>query len=612
METVGIIGTGEMGWRMGRLLVDAGHVVVAYDKSPDALALAEKAGAEPMADIASVAGRADVVITCVTDGPALADVIDGAGGLLESLDAGKTVIDTTSAEPWISKELGEKLVAKGVDFLDAPVSGGVPAAEAGRMNFMVGGDEAVLERWRSLLLRMGPVIHHVGGISAGHTVKAINMLAMAGSMLATAEGLAAGQAAGVPPAAMIDVLNTSSGGSYVTANHFPKFILPGTYDSGFTFDLMHKDLGIGIELARRLGLTLFAGSRTWEIYEAAARTGLRGKDNTHICDLIFTPAPSNSFPGASDEDGFLDSDRSLEKVGYIGLGAMGSRMTARLLDQGVVPTVFDLDAGAVADAVAKGAIAADSAAAVAATCDIVLLSLPDAGIVEAVFFGPNGILEGIPADGPAPVVLDTSSSKAEASRKIGAALRERGGDMLDVPVSRGQPAAANGTLSIMIGGAPATLEKCRWVLEHLGTDLVHVAGLGTGHAAKALNNLINTGNVLAGGEALLMAAAAGLDANVVAEVLCASSGGSEILAGRFIPYVLTGKFNSNFRMTLMSKDATYGLELCGQGRVPSMVCATAVQIYAAALAEHGPDADNTELIKFLAKWVGGTLPGVLD
>ncbi len=276
METVGIIGTGEMGWRMARLLVDAGHTVVAYDIDADALALAEKAGAEPAPSIATVAGKVDVVITCVTDGAALSAVIAGPGGLLESLDAGKTVIDTTSAEPWISKDLGEQLIAKGVDFLDAPVSGGVPAAEAGRMNFMVGGETAVLDRWRPLMLRMGPVIHHVGDISAGHTVKAINMLTMAASMLATAEVLAAGQAAGVPPEALIGVLNTSSGGSYVTLNHFPKFILPGTYDSGFTFDLMYKDLGIGIELARLLGLSLFGGSRTWEIYEAAARTGLKG------------------------------------------------------------------------------------------------------------------------------------------------------------------------------------------------------------------------------------------------------------------------------------------------------------------------------------------------
>lgn len=612
METVGIIGTGEMGWRMARLLVDAGHTVVAYDIDADALALAEKAGAEPAPDIATVAAKVDVVITCVTDGDALSAVIEGPGGLLESLDAGKTVIDTTSAEPWISKDLGEQLISKGVDFLDAPVSGGVPAAEAGRMNFMVGGDTAVLDRWRPLMLRMGPVIHHVGDISAGHTVKAINMLTMAASMLATAEVLAAGQAAGVPPEALIDVLNTSSGGSYVTLNHFPKFILPGTYDSGFTFDLMYKDLGIGIELARRLGLTLFGGSRTWEIYEAAARTGLKGKDNTCICDLIFKPQPSNAFPGAGDEDAFIDADRKLERIGFIGLGAMGSRMTARLLDKGVVPTVFDLDAGAMKEAVAKGAVATDSPAAVAAACDIVLLSLPDSAIVDTVFFGSGGILEGIGEDGPAPVLLDTSSSKAETSRKMGAALRSRGGDMLDVPVSRGQPAATNGTLSIMIGGSAATLEKCRWVLDLLGTDLIHVAGLGTGHATKALNNLVNTANVIAAGEALLMAAAAGLDPHVVADVLCASSGASEILSGRFIPYVLTGTFNSNFRMGLMSKDATYGLELCGAARVPSMMTANAVQIYAGALAEHGPEADNTELIKFLAKWVGGTLPGILD
>lgn len=609
MTSVGIVGTGAMGWRMGRLLLAAGHSVIGYDSAADALEQARSVGIEAAPDVAALAGRAEVVITCVTDGAALEDVIAGPGGLLETLAPGKTVIDTTSAEPWISRELGAKLAERGIDFLDAPVSGGVPAADAGRMNFMVGGEAEVLDRWRHLLGHLGPVVHHVGPVSAGHTVKAINMLAMAGTMLATAEVLAAGQEVGVPPAAFVDVLNASSGGSWVSRVHFPRFILPGTYDSGFTFDLMFKDLGIGIELARRLGVTLFMGSRVWELYQAAARSGLEGQDNTHIVDMMFRPKPSNAFPGASD-DAAAVSEAPLERVGFIGLGAMGSRMTARLIETGVMPTVFDLDAAAVAAAVELGAVAAGSAAEVAGLSDIIVLSLPDAPIIDGVYFGEAGILAGIGDRRPAPVVLDTSSSKAETTLRIGASLRALGGDMLDVPVSRGQPAATKGELSIMIGGSAATLERCRWLLERLGTDLIHVAGLGTGHATKGLHNLVNAANVVIGGEALLLAAKAGLDPSVVAEVLCAGSGGTEVLAGRYIPYVLSGTFNSNFRMALMCKDAAYGLELAGQARVPAMLTGTAVQVYAAALRDLGPDADNTELIKLLARWAGAGLPSV--
>ncbi len=608
METVGIIGTGAMGWRMGRLLAKAGYAVVGYDKAPEALKQAEAAGVAPAAGIADVARQADVVVTCVTDGADLEDVVAGPGGLLESLNSGKAVIDTTSAEPWISRELAPRLAAKGVAFLDAPMSGGVPAAEDGRLNFMVGGEAPVVDRWRPLLECMGPVIHHVGPVAAGHTMKAINMLAMAGTMLATAEVLAVGQEVGVPPQAFLDVLNQSSGGSYVTRVHFPRFILPGNYASGFTFDLMLKDLGIAIELAERLELTLFMGRRVWDLYRVAARAGYAGKDNTRIVDLIFEPKPTDSF---AQEDTRAPPDAGGgDRIGVIGLGAMGSRMTARLLEKGVKPVVFDVDTAALEAAADRGASAAGSAAEVAAASDIIVLSLPDAPIIDRVFFGERGILEGIGERTPAPLLLDTSSSKAETTQRIGASLRALGGDMLDVPVSRGQPAAERGELSIMIGGAPATLERCRWVLEMLGTDLIHVAGLGTGHATKGLHNTVNAANVVIGGEALLMGAKAGLDPKTVAQVLCAGSGGSEVLAKRYIPYVLSGTFDSHFRMALMCKDASYGLELAAQTRTPALLCATALQLYMAALRKLGADADNTELIKLLAPWVGATLPTV--
>ena len=196
MEIVGIIGTGEIGSRMGRLLVSKGHQVIAFDIRREAQKLASEAGACIADSMADLTDRSDVVITCLTDGNALENVVAGDGGLLSTLANGKTLIDTTSSEPWITKSLAPKLVAAGIHFLDAPVSGGVPAADAGTMNFMVGGDGALLDRWRPLLLRMGSIITHVGVIGSGHTVKAVNMLALASSMLATAEVLANGCNAG--------------------------------------------------------------------------------------------------------------------------------------------------------------------------------------------------------------------------------------------------------------------------------------------------------------------------------------------------------------------------------------------------------------------------------
>lgn len=300
LAAVGIVGTGEIGWRIGRLLVQAGHAVVGFDVRPEALERARGVGVVPVGSAAEVAERADIVITCVPDGAALREVILGPRGLLPKLTPGKTVIDTTSAEPWISIDLARRLGEHGVDFLDAPVSGGVPAAEEGRMNFMVGGPREVLDRWRPLLARLGPTIAHVGPNGAGHAMKAVNMLALAGSLLAAAEAVALAESAGIAAARAVEILNGGLGASYGTRVHFPRFILPGTYDSGFTFDLMLKDLSIAIGLADRHDVTLFAGAAAWGLYRAAARDGLRGRDNTRIVEYLICRSPIGETEAARE------------------------------------------------------------------------------------------------------------------------------------------------------------------------------------------------------------------------------------------------------------------------------------------------------------------------
>ena len=196
MSTIGIIGTGEVGWRMGKLLLKAGHKVIGYDIRPKALNRPRESGFILANSIAELCQRADIVLSCVTDGAALRNIVVGAAGLAANLPPGKPYIDTTSAEPWITTELAPLLKKCGIPFLDAPVSGGVMAAEAGRLNFMVGGDAEVLDACSAILKVLGPVVTHVGAVGTGHTIKAINMLALAASMLSTSELLAVGVAAG--------------------------------------------------------------------------------------------------------------------------------------------------------------------------------------------------------------------------------------------------------------------------------------------------------------------------------------------------------------------------------------------------------------------------------
>lgn len=295
MSLVGIIGVGEIGWRMGKLLSAAGHSVSCFDISTKAMQRAAASGFRCEHSSADVGAIADIVITCVTDGAAVRDVV---AELLRTPQAGTPLIDTTSAEPWITLELARQLAAKGIPFLDAPISGGVPAADRGEMNFMIGGDAALIERCRPILACLGTVITRAGDIGTGHSVKAINMLALASSMLATTEILAIGLHHGGSLGTLVEMLQASSGASYSTKIHFPRFIVPGNYSSNFTFDLMLKDLGIGIGLADSLNIPLFVQRDTYELYRASSRLGLVGKDNTRIVQGIL---PAGAKHGDPDE-----------------------------------------------------------------------------------------------------------------------------------------------------------------------------------------------------------------------------------------------------------------------------------------------------------------------
>jgi 3-hydroxyisobutyrate dehydrogenase-like beta-hydroxyacid dehydrogenase len=291
VHVIGIVGTGEMGWRMGKLLANAGHSIVCYDIRPEALQRSRQSGFRIADSIASLGEQSDIVITCVTDGAALRAVVEGDVGLAAALHAGKAVIDTTSAEPWITEEVAKMLSARKIPFLDAPVSGGVPAAEAGKMNFMVGGDPELLKRTHAVLAHLGPVIKHVGPIGSGHAIKAINMLALAASMLSTCEIVSLGLTGGANLDDLIARLDASAGASFCTRVHFPRFIVPGNYNSGFTFNLMMKDLAIGVGLAERHNMPLFLERSAFEHYRVAANTGMSGKDNTRIAEP-FTQAPA--------------------------------------------------------------------------------------------------------------------------------------------------------------------------------------------------------------------------------------------------------------------------------------------------------------------------------
>lgn len=258
-------------------------------------------------------------------------------------------------------------------------------------------------------------------------------------------------------------------------------------------------------------------------------------------------------------------------AGVIGLGAMGGAMVERLLGQGVVPAVWDSAPQALARAVAAGARAVELPAA-----DIVLLSLPHDGAVATTLAALWPVLP------VGAVIVDTSTISPIAARGFAAEAAARGVAYLDAPVSGGPAGAAAGSLTMMIGGAAAALEKARPVLALLTGRIVHVGDSGAGQVAKLVNNLLLATHLVCAAEALRLGRMAGLDPAALLPVLNAATGRSAATEVNWPRWIASGTFDSGFSAGLMRKDARLALELAAAVGAPLSACAAAVAAWTAS------------------------------
>lgn len=243
------------------------------------------------------------------------------------------------------------------------------------------------------------------------------------------------------------------------------------------------------------------------------------------------------------------------RIGFIGLGAMGQPMARNLLKAGYTLTVYNRTAQRAVPLALDGAAVAVSSAAVAAESDVIITMVSDSAAVEQVLLGEGGVIEQIK---PGSVVIDMSTISPETTRKLAAALRERGCDLLDAPVSGGVAGAEGGTLAIMVGGSPATFTRCLPILEALGKKIMLMGEVGMGQTTKLCNQVIGMGTLLAVAEGLKLAQAAGADLGQIIDVVGAGAAGSWQLAN-------TGKliaaedWRAGFRVALALKDVKLAL-----------------------------------------------------
>ena len=283
------------------------------------------------------------------------------------------------------------------------------------------------------------------------------------------------------------------------------------------------------------------------------------------------------------------------RVAFIGVGNMGGRMSRRLLAAGYPVTVCDSSRELVESLVGDGARAAGSAADAAADADLVILSLPTPAIVEAVISGEDGILR---TARPGTTVVDMSTGDPGTARRVEAACRAAGLNFLDAPVSRGVVGAEKGTLLIMVGGDAEVLEAARPVLSHLGSDIVHVGGPGSGQVVKLCNNMLAAIHMQALGEVLVTGVKAGVGVDTLASVLSGGTGGSWILSNHLPATILAGDDGTRFALDLMHKDVGLFLRAAEEQGLSTPLAATAAQTLRMAKSEGYGPRDYSAIIRY--------------
>jgi 3-hydroxyisobutyrate dehydrogenase len=297
---VAVIGLGSMGGAMAATLHRAGWVVTGFDPSEAARTAASAAGIAATASVEDLAGTPYAVLSL----PA-ASVVESTVPQLLASPGTVAIIDTTTSEPATSKQMAELAEAQGAAFVDAPVSGGRDGASTGTLSAFVGATDAALAAAEPVLLALtGGKYNHIGGPGSGNVVKLLNNVLAAANLVSVGEALGVAKAYGIDPAKAAASISEASGGSKVSANMYPNWVLSGTHDSGFSLGLMARDAALAVDVAAQIGenpALLAAVAGQWQ--EALAALG-PGADFTEIARTVapaITPAGAPDAPGTAND-----------------------------------------------------------------------------------------------------------------------------------------------------------------------------------------------------------------------------------------------------------------------------------------------------------------------
>jgi len=286
LTDIGFIGLGNMGAALARRLMQD-HTLHVWDINQAAVDSLVSDGAIAANGPGGVgASGAGLILTCLPTSVQVEQVIFGPDGVAEGLGKGALIADMTTGDPLATKDMAARLAERGIDMIDAPVSGGVSGAEQGTIAIMIGAPEALFDKVRPAFESISPNIFHAGETGAGHAMKLINNMISSCVRLATFEGVVLAAKAGIEPMRFAEILSKGSGRGYVADTSLPKFVIPGRKNQDFGLALMHKDLTLATKLGQDMKVPLTTGNYAREIFRGALNRLGEGVDITQLIRIF--------------------------------------------------------------------------------------------------------------------------------------------------------------------------------------------------------------------------------------------------------------------------------------------------------------------------------------
>jgi 3-hydroxyisobutyrate dehydrogenase len=597
---VGYIGLGAMGSPLARRLLGH-HELCVWDLDPEACAEYERAGASVATSATNLARRCDVVLLCLPKSEHVGQVIFGKDGLAAGLAEGSLVIDQTSGVPAKTRDFARRLADQGVAMIDAPVAGGIVAAQEGKVSIMASGPQAACDIAWPILTTISVNVFRCGDrVGSGQAMKLVNNLMNAAMRLSTLEAVAMGAKLGLSLTTLTEVLNKSTARNRITVQMLPA-IAQGKSATNFALPLMVKDVHEALVLGGDAGAPLPIGSVTLALLQTGVNTLGPNARLEDVVKLVESMAGTTLRAGAApSEVEVATGDARGLTIGYVGIGAMGAAIVHRLLRTNKV-NIFDVRPEVLRMLEAEGAVVAADLPALARASDVIMICVPDSGIVREVIFGENGLAAGLISG---KIVVDQTTGDPAVTRQMESELRSLGVALLDAPISGGPKGAASGALATMCGGEPEAYARALPVLKSISSDVIYCGGSGCGHIAKLVKNGIGACNRLITYEAVAMGLKVGLLLEDIEKVINNGGSGWSATFERIMPVLRSGGSSATLRLELLAKDirlVTRAGMSCG---APMFIANAVCGIVEASVNELGGASNIDELSKLFETRAG--------